>query len=63
MIHLKYADLIDDISTCNGTCEEELQLRIKAGEIPEYEAAYVRLYANLKKLSRSLDVLSERLPA
>jgi hypothetical protein len=60
MIAERFEKLIDYLATCNGTGREELDQKIAAGELTKDEADLVFYYANVKKLNKKLDTLSEK---
>jgi len=63
MILEKYKDLIEYISSCNGTGRKELQKKVDMGELPSDDADYVFVYACMHKINGQLDGLVEKVDA
>lgn len=63
MIREQYKDLIEYISSCNGTGRDELKKRVKKGEITQDDADYIFVYACMHKIHAQLDGITEKLDA
>ena len=63
MIFTEYKNLIEFISSCNGTGKKELQKRVDNGELSGDEADYVFLYACMHKINAQLDDINDKLDA
>jgi len=59
MVLEKFSELISYLATCNGTCEEELLERVRAGELTSSEAAYVGIYAKMRRLSYRISKIDD----